>query len=172
APTLVKDAAAVLPLTLARHRRVALLTDPLRRGMPSVELQPLIVAELLREEGFEVAEWPVDGRLPQGDEADVVIYLMAQESLMAQSSIGLDWTRVHGAVHAAMRRGWHEIPTLLISFGHPYYLFDAPRMPCVVNAYTAIEPVQRAVVRKLLGREPFTGVSPVDPFCGLPDARY
>ena len=45
-------------------------------------------------------------------------------------------------------------------------------MPCVVNAYTAIEPVQQALVRKLLGDEAFTGTSPVDVFCGLPDAQF
>jgi hypothetical protein len=27
-------------------------------------------------------------------------------------------------------------------------------------------------VRKLCGNEPFEGVSPVDAFCGLPDAKY
>jgi beta-N-acetylhexosaminidase len=71
-----------------------------------------------------------------------------------------------------MRRYWHDIPCALVSFGQPYYLYDAPRMPCVVNAYTAASPVQHAVVRKLLGAEAFTGVSPVDAFCGLPDAAY
>jgi hypothetical protein len=28
------------------------------------------------------------------------------------------------------------------------------------------------VVRKLVGDEAFTGVSPVDAFCGLPDAKF
>jgi len=28
------------------------------------------------------------------------------------------------------------------------------------------------VVRKLLGEEPFSGVSPVDAFCGLVDAHF
>ena len=59
-----------------------------------------------------------------------------------------------------------------MSLGQPYYLYDAPRMPCVVNAYTAIEPVQRAVLAKLLGEQPFTGLSPVDATCGQPDALY
>ncbi len=71
-----------------------------------------------------------------------------------------------------MRRFWRDIPTLLVSFGQPYYLYDAPRMPCVVNAYTAAPPVQAAVLQRLLGEATFTGISPVDAFCGLPDARY
>ena len=71
-----------------------------------------------------------------------------------------------------MRRYWHELPCLLVSFGHPYYLFDAPRMPCVVNAYSAIVPVQEATVACLLGERPFSGGHPVDASCGVPDAWY
>jgi beta-N-acetylhexosaminidase len=92
--------------------------------------------------------------------------------LFAKSNIYLDWVALLGSGEVALDRSWYEIPTLLISFGQPYYLYDAPRMPCVINAYSAVEPVQRAVVRKLLGEEAFTGVSPVDAFCGLPDATY
>jgi beta-N-acetylhexosaminidase len=45
-------------------------------------------------------------------------------------------------------------------------------MPCVINAYTAIESVQKAVLDCLLGREILIGKSPVDAACGLPDAMY
>jgi beta-N-acetylhexosaminidase len=31
---------------------------------------------------------------------------------------------------------------------------------------------QEALVRKLVGEEAFEGLSPVDAFCGLEDARY
>ena len=111
-------------------------------------------------------------RPPSPADTDLMLYLFAQESLLLKSHIYIDWERVHGGFRTAMRRFWHEIPCVLVSFGHPYGLYDAPRMPCVINAYTAIAPVQAAVLRKLLGEEPFTGVSPVDPFCGLPDAAY
>ena len=60
----------------------------------------------------------------------------------------------------------------MISFGHPYYLFDAPRVPTYINAWSILGDAQDAVVRKLCGNEPFEGVSPVDAFCGLPDAKY
>jgi beta-N-acetylhexosaminidase len=71
-----------------------------------------------------------------------------------------------------MHRSWHEMPTMLISFGYPYYLYDAPRMPCLVNAYATMQSMQAAVVDCLLGRAPWAGRSPVDPFCGLEDARW
>ncbi|MCU0909709.1 MAG: hypothetical protein MUF73_20345 [Rhodobacteraceae bacterium] len=71
-----------------------------------------------------------------------------------------------------MDRSWFDVPNVLVSFGWPYYLYDAPRMPCVVNAYATMDGMQRAVLDCLTGRAPFLGQSPVDPFCGLPDARF
>ena len=79
---------------------------------------------------------------------------------------------MQGDWRGAMKRYWHDIPCLLVSCGHPDYLYDAPRMPCVVNAYTATPPQQAAVLKKLLGQEAFEGHSPVDAFCGQEDARY
>lgn len=169
--TLVKDVAGTLPLTLARHRRVVLVTDPDRKGFAMQDALPLTLADDLRARGFEVRAFDA-AKPPSPADTDLLLYLFAQESLLLQSHIYIDWERVHGGFRTAMRRYWHDLPSVLVSFGHPYYLYDAPRMPCVVNAYTAIAPVQAAVLRKLLGEEPFTGVSPVDPFCGLPDAPY
>jgi beta-N-acetylhexosaminidase len=170
-PTLVKDTRATIPLSLESHRRVVIVTDPTRTGFDRLKPKPLIVDHLLEEAGFAVSTYN-PSHPPVVGEVDVVIYLLAQESMLTKSHIYLDWVSLLGPMEAAMQRTWHEIPSVLISFGQPYYLYDAPRMPCLINAYTAIESVQRAVVRKLLGEEPFTGTSPVDAFCGLPDAHF
>jgi beta-N-acetylhexosaminidase len=45
-------------------------------------------------------------------------------------------------------------------------------VPTYINAYSTTETMQRAVVDALLGTIPFAGKNPVDPFCGLEDARY
>lgn len=170
-PTLVKNVGHLLPLSPDSHRHVLIIREPARLGFADAAAPPLIIDQLLSEAGFDVQTFTPNGGPPSFD-ADVVIYLLAQESLLTKSNIYLDWAAVQGPVEAAMQRSWHDVPTILLSFGHPYYLFDAPRVPCVVNAYSAVEEVQRAVVRKLLGREPFSGINPVDPFCGLDDARY
>jgi beta-N-acetylhexosaminidase len=170
-PTLVKDTRATIPISLATHRRVVIVSDAHRWGFDDLKPAPLIVDRLLAQEGFAVTPYDA-GKPPVAGEVDLLIYLLAQESLLTKSHIYLDWVSMLGRMEAAMRRPWQEIPSVLISFGQPYYLYDAPRMPCVINAYSAIETVQRAVVRKLMGKEPFTGVSPVDAFCGLPDAQF
>lgn len=169
--TLVKDVHGLMPIDPVRHRRVVLVGDPAPAGFAMFEALPLQLGALLAQRGFEVRHHDPQ-HPPSSADTDLVLYVFAQESLAASSRIFLDWSRVLGGVPAAFDRPWHDLPCALISFGHPCYLYDAPRMPCVVNAYSAIEPVQRAVVRKLLGDEAFTGISPVDAFCGLPDAHY
>ena len=169
--TLVKDTQALLPLSPQRHRRIVLVTDPARLGFASQNPLPLLLPGWLAEEGFEVRAYD-PANPPTPADTDLVLYLLAQESVLLTAHIYLDWRRLQGDMRGAMARLWHQLPCLLVSFGHPYYLYDAPRMPCVVNAYTAIAPVQRAVLDALLGRAPFTAGSPVDAYCGLPDAPY
>jgi len=170
--TLVKDVGGLLPLSPQRQRRVVMVTDDARAGFVNQpQPAPLALERLFAERGFEVRRYDPE-RPPTPEDADLVLHVFAQESVYTQSNIYLDWRRVMGSPEAAMVRHWHALPCLLVSFGQPYYLFDAPRMPCVVNAYSAIEPVQRALVACLLGDQPFTATSPVDATCGLPDAAF
>ena len=168
--TLVKDVQNILPLTLEKHRRIVLISDPFRTGFLGPAI-PLTLPDLLRERGFEVRDYD-RATPPSRQNADLVLYLLAQESLLTKGNIVMDWNALHGGFPNSMHRYWHELPCLLVSFGHPYYLYDAPRMPCLINAYTAVPPMQEAVLRKLLGEEPFSGISPVNANCGLTDALY
>ncbi|MCU0902274.1 MAG: glycoside hydrolase family 3 protein [Tabrizicola sp.] len=170
APTLVKDVQGILPLSPDRHRRVLVYTTGIVTPLHG-DGMPMAFPDMLRAEGFEVTVHQPGDKLDQRD-FDLVLFLMAEETLLTRGRIFLDWNRLTGGMHGAMQRHWHEVPTALISFGYPYYLYDAPRMPCVVNAYATMDSMQRATLDCLLGRAPFQGKNPVDPFCGLPDARF
>jgi beta-N-acetylhexosaminidase len=110
--------------------------------------------------------------VPSAADFDLMLYLFGEETLLTRGRIFLDWLKITGNFGAAMARHWHEIPTLMVSFGYPYYLYDAPRAPAYVNAYATMPSMQRAVVECLLGRADWNQNSPVDAFCRLPDARY
>ena len=170
APTLVKDVQGLLPLSPAKHRRVLVYSTGIVTPLHGVGM-PMAFPDMLRAEGFEVTLYTPEAR-PDPRDFDLVLYLMGEETLLTRGRIFLDWNRLTGGMHRAMARHWHQVPTALISFGYPYYLYDAPRLPCVVNAYATMDTMQRATVDCLLGRAPFQGQSPVDPFCGLPDARF
>jgi beta-N-acetylhexosaminidase len=170
APTLVKDKRGTLPLSPQRHRRVLIYSTGIVLPMPGMGAG-FAFPRMLEAEGFEVTLF--DPALqPDPRSFDLVIYMMGEETLLTRGRIFLDWGRLAGGMHGAMKRVWHEVPTLILSLGYPYYLYDAPAAPCVVNAYATMDSMQQAALDCLLGRAPFLGQSPVDPFCGLPEARF
>lgn len=170
--TLIKDARNILPITRAKHQRIVIISEGVQKVMPIAEsrtLNPFI--DGLRARGFDVRMYSPEA-MPTAIDTDLVIYLMAQESEWTLSHIYIDWKKLHGGLIQAMTRFWNDVPTIMVSFGQMYYLYDAPRVPVYINAYTALPEVQEALLRKLMGDEAFEGVSPVDAFCGQDAARY
>lgn len=170
APTLVKDVKGLLPLSPAKHRRVLMVSGGVVQPFFPHPI-PLDLPDLMRAEGFEVTMFQPGQPIHPAD-WDLMVFAFAEETLLTRGRIFLDWAKVMGGFGPAMERHWHEIPTLMVSFGFPYYLYDAPRVPAYVNAYASMPSMQAAVVDCLVGRAPFAGTSPHDPFCGLEDARY
>jgi beta-N-acetylhexosaminidase len=170
APTLVKDVQGLLPLSPVRHRRVLIISggilSPLHPDPMAFDLP-----DLLTREGFAVT-MHAPGQPVHPKDHDLLLYLLGEETLLTRGRIFVDWARIAGPMDHAMARHWYDIPTAMISFGYPYMLYDAPRVPCYINAYATMPTMQSAVVDCLLGRAAWNTASPVDPFCGLEDARY
>ena len=169
-PTLVKDVKNLLPLSPAKYKRVLVFSGGV--VLPFVpQPLPLSLPERLEKEGFEVTVYTA-GMDASPRNFDLVLYLFAEETLLTRSRIFLDWTKLTGSVFGAMNRFWHDIPTLMVSFGYPYYLYDAPRVPAYVNVYGSSEALQSAALECLMGRQAFAGTSPVDPFVGSEQGKY
>ena len=170
APTLVKDTQNLLPLDPEKHRRILVITDgifsPIHRRSAD-----FILPGLLAEKGFAITFHAPEIAVTPED-FDLVLYLFGDETLLTRSHIFIDWAKLMGGFGKAMQRYWHDIPTLMISFGYPYFLYDAPRVKTYINAYSTLDSVQQAVAEALLGNAKWNRNSPVDPFCGLEDARY
>lgn len=168
--TLVKDTQDLLPLNPQRHKRVLVITEGISHVMKPDPI-PFVLVEQLKQAGFEVLLLNECAEI-NPEQLDLVMYLLGAESMLTRSHIYIDWNRLHGNAMQAMVRYWHQIPTLMISFGHPYYLYDAPRVPTYINAYSSTEASQSAVLKALLGEAGFSAGNPVDPFCGLEEAQY
>lgn len=170
-PTLVKDVNNIFPLDPAKTKRILLVDGGIIHPLIPQPLK-FVLPDLLAKEGFEVTIDRPD-IVPTPENFDLVIYALGDESLLVRGRIFVDWHRMGGGgLFKAMYRPWTNIPSVMISFGHPYHLYDAPRVPAYINAYSTMDSVQEAVVDCMLGRKPFLGTNPVDPFCGLEDARY
>jgi beta-N-acetylhexosaminidase len=169
-PTLVKDTQGLLPLDPAVHRRVLVITPGIVEPWVPQPL-PFALPDMLEARGFAITIY-APGTPMTADNFDLVLILSGEETLMTRGRIGFDWLRTMGNPGTAMQRPWHDVPTVMISFGYPYLLYDAPRVPTYINAYTTTESMQSAVCDLLLGNGAWNRNSPVDPFCGLEDARY
>jgi len=167
AVVLVRDDDALLPLRPDTHKRIVLAMAAHRRNVFR-DLPDLEIAALFRESGFEVVSYPEADLDPQ---RDVLVYVVADEAKQGKIHLRVDWTQLQPGFPRYMDRAFHDLPTMLISFGSPYAAFDAPQCRTIVNAHSPVPAVQRAVVAAVTGAQRIEGVSPVDPFAGLDEAE-
>ena len=170
--TLVKDVRNILPLSVEKHKRVLL---EIIGDFDSNDRVREHVTRLLEKEGFDVTLYVpesletifTDGVVANFREKyDLVLYIGNIENASNKTVARINWHTLFGAGN---NLPWFakEVPTVFVSIGNPYHLFDVPMIPTYVNGYCHSPYVIDAVVEKLMGRSEFKGVSPVDPFCGF-----
>ena len=173
--TLVKDTAKNLPLSPQNTKRVLL---EILGEYPSSERVTDKMTRLLRGEGFDVTlyekedfERGVDTVTQFHGKYDLVIYVANIENASNQTTTRLNWYTFWGQGNNVP---WfaNEVPVVFISLANPYHLLDVPMIHTFINAYSNNDYMIEAVVEKLMGRSAFTGVSPVDPFCGREELSW
>ena len=170
AVTLVKDKAELLPISQKRFPKVRLAlvgSDACWDG----SIRAMFAAEL-EKRGFAVEQYD-----PFQDDLHGTSNLPADRLTLTvlhyphasnQTTVRVNWCPKHAL---EIPRFVHEEHTAVVSLANPYHLQDVPRARTFVNAYTATKATIEAVVERLCGEAPFQGQNPVDPFCGLFDAR-
>lgn len=98
----------------------------------------------------------------------LTLYLANYEHASNQTMVRINWCPKHALDSP---RFLNEENCVFVSFANPYHLQDVPRVKTYINAYTATRTTVEVVMEKLMGKSEFTGISPVDPFCGLVDTR-
>lgn len=170
--TLVKATQAdALPVTPERYPQIRLITlgkDNILNG--SVKE---IATEYLTKQGFAVEHYD-----PFADDlhgtADLsknrlTLYLADYEQASNQTVVRINWCPKHAM---DMPRFVNEETSVFVSLANPYCLQDVPRIKTYINAYTATLDTIELAIDKLMGKSPFTGISPVDAFCGLADTKF
>jgi beta-N-acetylhexosaminidase len=171
AVTLVKNLDShVLPITKEKYHSIRLIVlgkDEIMDGSVTE-----IAKNILAEYGY-----PVEVYDPYADELHgtgkldkkrLTLYFANYEQASNQTAVRIEWCKKHALDGP---RFLHEEDCVFVSLGNPYLLQDVPRIRTYINAYTATACTIRATIQKLMGESPFTGISPVDPFCGLIDTR-
>ena len=178
AVTLVKEEPGVLPLSAAKTPRVLLYPIESEQGVMYSVAAGVVEAfeQRLAAEGFNVTRFQpskgLEGMMTTQKEFtekyDLILYLANMATKSNQTTVRIEWAQPMGANVPVLM---HSIATLFISVENPYHLLDVPKVRTFVNAYHSNAAVLDAIIDKLMGRTPFTGVNPVDPFCGLWDAK-
>ena len=131
-----------------------------------------IACEYLEAQGFDAEVYdPMTDDLHGTSELPtdrLTLYLANLEHASNQTAVRIFWCPKH-ALDSPRFVG--EEKNVFVSLANPYLLQDVPRVKTFINAYTATRETIQKTIDKLMGRSAFTGVSPVDPFCGLPDTR-
>lgn len=175
--TLVKDNQKLLPLDSARYPKVLL---EILGDFPSNDRVYGQFEALLTKEGFQVEKYVPetfetifnDSRVEDfKNKYDLVIYVGNIENASNKTTARINWHTLFGAGNNIP---WFvkEVPTMFISVGNPYHLYDVPMISTYINGYCHSPYVIDAVVEKIMGRSEFKGVSPVDPFCGKGYLKY
>lgn len=170
AVTLVKDTQKLLPVCAQKYPVVRLMTVGSEDCWDGSVVQLFTTA--LEQRGFQVEKYD-----PFADD------LHGTSNLPANRLTLLVLNYPHASNQVTVRAGWcpkHalEIPRFVneeaimaVSLANPYHLQDLPRVRTYINGYTPSKAVIEAIVAKICGESAFTGISPVDAFCGLPDTR-
>jgi len=177
--TLVKQEENVLPISPEKYKRVRVyeLGDREESAFKEAASEKQIAA-LLKEKGFEVDEYDYahldfheifeTGVQYLKDKYDLVIYIAKFDTASNYTVRRIEWLKL-----LAADAPWfvNDIPTLFISLANPYHLLDVPMVKTYINCYSENDAVMESLVKKLTGEETFTGISPVDAFCGRWDTR-
>ena len=176
--TLVKEEKGVLPISAERYKKV--LFYPIESGEGfNYSVKVGVCSQfkaMLEREGFCVDTFVptpgMEGLMTRSiditDRYDLILYLANMSTKSNQTAVRIEWQQPMGANVPCYI---HQVPTIFISVENPYHLLDVPRVKTFINAYNSSEESLKAIIEKLTGRSKFTGVNPVDPFCGKWDTR-
>ncbi|MHC1782948.1 MAG: glycoside hydrolase family 3 protein [Anaerolineaceae bacterium] len=175
--TLVKNNENILPINPESYKNILLY------GIGNNNCSPLDKVNttnrfknLLEREGFNVEVFvlkpEIRGKIGSYDEVkdkyDLILYIADINGTTHMTTNRIEWEQ---SIGSNLPIFISTIPTIFISVGNPYLLFDCPRVKTYINAYKSSDNVLQSLVEKIMGKSKFLGTNPIDPFCGMWDTR-
>ena len=177
--TLVKNRQDVLPISPQKYKKVRIynLTDKTSGGFKEEGSQRRL-EDYLEKLGFDIDVYDYEnlnfyeifeaGTSYIKEKYDLIIYVANFDTASNYTVRRIEWVKLMAA-----DAPWfvQEVPIIFISMANPYHLIDVPMIKTYINCYSNNDACLEALVNKLVGKEEFSGVSPVDAFCGKWDTR-
>lgn len=188
----------VLPITPDKYKRIMIVhikgaeggmgMFAKMMGMGNAKNPAEILRDKLNERGFDafIYESPMDlmkKQVAAGQKPDLNIYFAGKSAIsdfVSDKDLVITLCDVNnGRPSFGFSKGggeipWYvfELPVVVVGCGQPTMLADIPQARTYINTYDGSEITINKLVDKLMsGPEAFTGVDPIDSFCGLFDTR-
>lgn len=177
--TLVKNKENIIPLDKDKIKNI--LVYEIESGENALGYDRAVgmtdkFIKLLEAEGFNVTKFTPGDRY-EGKQSkfkdmvesyDLMIYVANLATKSNQTTVRIEWANPMGMNCPIYI---HSVPTIFISLENPYHLLDVPRIKTYINTYFSNDYTLELLVAKLFGKSNFTGISPVDVFCGKWDTK-
>lgn len=187
----------VLPITPEKYKRIMIVHIKGNMGAMGDLMKMMgygggnpaeALKQKLCEKGFDafIYESPLDKMKKQiaaGEKPSINMYF-AGKNAIADFVKDMDMVITlcdvsNGRPSFGMSKGggeipWYvfELPVVVVGCGQPTMLADIPQARTYINTYDSKDSTLDALVEKLVsGPDAFTGIDPIDSFCGLFDAR-
>lgn len=187
----------VLPITPEKYKRIMIVHVKGNNGAMGDIMKMMgygggnpaeALKQRLCEKGFEafIYESPLDKMKKQiaaGEKPSINMYF-AGKNAIADFVKDMDMVITlcdvsTGRPSFGMSKGggeipWYvfELPVVVVGCGQPTMLADIPQARTYINTYDSKDSTLDALVDKLMsGPDSFTGIDPIDSFCGLFDTR-
>ncbi len=168
--TLLKDDKNILPITTEKYKNILVIyLDKRDVFVTKTKRLKEFFNEKLASNNFNIVErdysllndnvkYMNENVKSFKNSVDLVIYVANVNPSNLKSNARINYNSVLG-----LDSPWfvHEVPTILISLGSPYHMYDMPMISTFINCYYATEQVINQVVKKIMGEGEFKGVSPV-----------
>lgn len=187
----------VLPLTPERYKRIMIVHIKGNNGAMGELMKAMgygggnpaeALKQRLCEKGFDafIYESPLDRMKKQiaaGQKPDINLYFAGKNAIadfVKDMDLVITLCDVSsGRPSFGLSKGggeipWYvfELPVVVVGCGQPTMLADIPQARTYINTYDGKDSTLDALVEKLMvGEDAFTGIDPIDSFCGLFDAR-
>lgn len=199
--TLVKNKQDIFPITPEKYKRIMIVSvkglsaggvGDLMHGTPKVSPAEKL-KEALEKRGFEVEifESPLDRIMKEAKDKDtkdlINVYFSGKtriDEFRNKQDLIITLAEVTGGFQVVERVAWtmtkgggeipwyvNELPVVVASLGHPFLLADVPQAKTYINCYDSKDNTIEALASKLCGETQFTGIDPVDAYCGMWDTH-
>lgn len=177
--TLVKSKQDVFPITTEKYPRILFYSLQSGEGQMGYGINTganALFMKKLEEKGFKVTLFRpkegFEGMMTSAkeiiDNYDLILYSANYATKSNQTIVRIEWAQPMGS---DVPTYIHSVPTVFVSLENPYHLLDVPRVRTYINTYGSTATIIDSLIDKMMGKDEFRGVSPVDAFCGKWDTH-